>query len=276
MPNGVAFRDGALYVAEVNRILRFDGIEERLASPPAPATVYDALPRNPHHGWKFIRFGPDGMLYVPVGAPCNVCEREGYGLIGRLNVEKREFTVFARGVRNSVGFDWDPGTKELWFTDNGRDWLGDDLPSDKLNHAPRAGMHFGFPHCHQGDTPDPEYARGRGCGEFAPPARKLGAHVAALGMRFYTGTMFPAEYRNQILVAEHGSWNRSEKVGYRIVLIAVKGGVATEEKIFAEGWLQGQNAWGRPVDLEVLPDGSLLVSDDHAGAIYRIRYDARN
>jgi hypothetical protein len=188
-------------------------------------------------------------------------------------VEKREFTVFARGVRNSVGFDWDPGTKELWFTDNGRDWLGDDLPSDKLNHAPRAGMHFGFPYCHQGDTPDPEYARGRSCGEFTPPARKLGAHVAALGMRFYTGTMFPAEYRGRLLVAEHGSWNRSEKVGYRIVLIAVKDGAAEEEKTFAEGWLQGQSAWGRPVDLEVLPDGSVLVSDDHAGAIYRIRYD---
>ena len=205
MPNGVAFRDGALYVAEVSRILKFDGIEAKLAVPPAPTVVYDKLPRDVHHGWKFIRFGPDGRLYVPIGAPCNICDREGYALIGRLDVSLKSFDVFSRGIRNTVGFDWHPQSRELWFTDNGRDWLGDELPADELNRAPRAGLHFGFPHCHQGDLPDPEFGRARNCAEFEPPAQKLGAHVAALGMRFYTGSMFPAEYRNQIFIAEHGS-----------------------------------------------------------------------
>jgi len=270
MPNGVAFRGGALYVGEVNRILRYDGIEDRLDSPPQPVVVFDRLPSETHHGWKFIRFGPDGNLYVPIGAPCNVCEREGYALIGRMPADGSRFEVFARGVRNSVGFDWHPETRELWFTDNGRDMLGDDLPADELNHAPRAGMHFGFPHCHQGDTPDPQY--GRDCAGFTPPAQKLGPHVAALGMRFYTGTMFPPEYRNQILIAEHGSWNRSKKIGYRISLVRLEGNRAVSYQPFAQGWLQGESAWGRPVDVELLPDGSIAVSDDHAGAIYRISY----
>jgi len=273
MPNGVAFRDGALYVAEVSRILRFDDIEAKLEAPPQPRLVYDKLPRDVHHGWKFIRFGPDGMLYVPIGAPCNACEREGYGLIGRIDIRRgKDLEIFARGVRNSVGFDWDPVTREFWFTDNGRDWLGDDRPADELNHAPRAGMHFGFPYCHQGDLPDPEFGRRRECEEFAPPARKLGPHVAALGMRFYTGTMFPATYRNQIFVAEHGSWNRSGKVGYRISVVTVAGNKAVSYLPFAQGWLQAGAAWGRPVDLEVLADGSLAVSDDTAGMIYRISY----
>ena len=171
-----------------------------------------------------------------------------------------------------MGFDWDPRTKELWFTDNGRDWLGDDLPSDELNHAP--GMHFGYPYCHQGDTPDPEFGRRRSCQEFSPPAVKLGPHVAALGMRFYTGTQFPAEYRNNIFIAEHGSWNRSRKIGYRVARVVVEGGRVVKHEAFAEGWLQGESAWGRPVDVEVMPDGSLLVSDDRAGAIYRITYRA--
>ena len=271
MPNGVAFRDGALYVAEVGRILKLENIE---ANPGAkPEVVYDRLPRDPHHGWKFIRFGPDGRLYVPIGAPCNVCDREGYALIGRFDAAFRSFEIFSRGIRNTVGFDWHPVTRELWFTDNGRDWLGDDLPADELNRAPRPGMHFGFPHCHQGDAPDPEFGRGRKCSEFEPPAQKLGPHVAALGMRFYMGTMFPPEYRNQIFIAEHGSWNRSKKIGYRISLVKVDtAGKATAYETFAQGWLQGESAWGRPVDLEVMPDGSLLVSDDHAGAIYRITY----
>jgi glucose/arabinose dehydrogenase len=269
-PNGVAFRDGALYVAEVNRILRFDDIERRLDAPPAPVVITDRLPTESHHGWKFIRFGPDGRLYVPIGAPCNICEREGYALIGRMPPDGSRFEVFARGVRNTVGFDWDPATHELWFTDNGRDWLGDDAPADELNHAPRAGMHFGFPYCHQGDLPDPKY--GRPCAGFTPPARKLGAHVAALGMRFYTGAMFPPEYRGQIFIAEHGSWNRSSKVGYRVSLARLEGSRVVAYQPFAQGWLRDESAWGRPVDLELLPDGSLALSDDLAGVVYRISY----
>ncbi len=287
MPNGVAFRDGALYVAAVNRILRYDDIESRLDSPPPPVTVSDKFPAETHHGWKFIRFGPDGWLYVPVGAPCNVCEPdERHGLIARIRVDAAPATgapgpagsgyeVFARGVRNSVGFDWQPETRELWFTDNGRDMMGDDLPSDELNHAPAKGMHFGFPYCHQGDTPDPGFTR-RSCAEFTPPAVKLGPHVAALGMRFYTGAQFPAEFRGNIFIAEHGSWNRSRKIGYRVARVAVEGGRAIKHEVFAEGWLQGESAWGRPVDIELMPDGSLLVSDDRAGAIYRIAYTRKN
>jgi len=279
MPNGVAVKDGALYVAEVGRILRFDDIGKSLASAtiPRPAIVTDRFPRETHHGWKFIRFGPDGLLYVPVGAPCNVCEPDParYALISTIRPDGSGYEVFASGVRNSVGFDWDPRTRELWFTDNGRDLLGDDLPSDELNHATKAGMHFGYPYCHQGDTPDPQFGR-RGCAEFAPPAVKLGPHVAALGMRFYTGTQFPAEYRNNIFVAEHGSWNRSKKIGYRIARVVVEGGRAVKHETFAEGWLgSDESVWGRPVDLEVMPDGSLLVSDDHAGVIYRIAYRKR-
>ena len=272
MPNGVAFKDGALYVAEVGRIYRFPDIESNLEKA-KPELFFDKLPRDVHHGWKFIRFGPDGKLYVPIGAPCNVCDREGYGLIGRLDLVSKSFEVFSRGIRNSVGFDWHPVTRELWFTDNGRDWLGDDRPADELNHAPHAGMHFGFPYCHQGDLPDPEFGRGRNCSEFTPPARKLGPHVAALGMRFYTGTMFPPAYRNQIFIAEHGSWNRSRKIGYRISLIRLDAaGKVTSYEPFAEGWLEGNSAWGRPVDVEVLPDGSLAVSDDEAGVVYRISF----
>jgi glucose/arabinose dehydrogenase len=275
-PNGVALRDGALYVAEVNRILRFDDIEARLDSPPLPVVVTDRFPRETHHGWKFIRFGPDGRLYVPVGAPCNICEPDDrHGLISRIRPDGSGYEVFARGVRNSVGFDWDPRTKELWFTDNGRDMLGNDLPSDELNHAARAGMHFGYPYCHQGDAADPEFGGRRACSEFTPPAAKLGPHVASLGMRFYTGAQFPAEYRNSIFVAEHGSWNRSKKIGYRIARVVVENGRVLKHEIFAEGWLQGESVWGRPVDLEVLPDGSLAVSDDYAGAIYRIAYRGR-
>ena len=277
IPNGVALRGGALYVGEVNRILRFDDIETQLDAPPKPAVVTDRYPRETHHGLKFIRFGPDGRLYVPVGAPCNICDPDParYALISRIQPDGSGYEVFARGVRNSVGFDWDPRTRELWFTDNGRDMLGDELPSDELNHAPKPAMHFGYPYCHQGDTADPEFGRKRACSEFAPPAAKLGAHVAALGMRFYTGASFPAEYRNSIFIAEHGSWNRSKKIGYRVARLVVEGGRVLKHEVFAEGWLQGESAWGRPVDIEVMPDGSLLVSDDHAGAIYRIAYRGR-
>jgi len=275
MPNGVALKDGALYVAEVDRVWRYDAIEASLPKAPRPVLVYDGYPTDRHHGWKFIRFGPDGWLYVPVGAPCNVCDREDpYASITRLKPDGLAMEVVARGVRNSVGFDWHPVTKELWFTDNGRDMMGDDVPPDELNHAPKPGMHFGFPYCHGGEIPDPDFAKGRACAEFAPPARKFGAHVASLGMRFYTGTMFPAEYRNQIFIAEHGSWNRSKKSGYRVMRARLEGGKVVEHAVFAEGFLDAatDSAWGRPVDVQVMPDGALLVSDDHANAIYRIAW----
>jgi hypothetical protein len=279
MPSGLAFANGALYVAAVERILRYDDIEAQLAARPAvplqPVLVSDKFPDELHHGWKYLRFGPGGWLYVPVGAPCNVCEPDArHGLIARMRADASGYEVFARGVRNSVGFDFDPATGELWFTDNGRDRMGDDLPSDELNHAPRAGMHFGFPYCHQGDTPDPRYGT-RPCAEFTPPEVKLGAHVAALGMRFYTGAQFPPQYRNNIFIAEHGSWDRGRKVGYRVKRVIVTGGKAPRQEVFAEGWLQGESAWGRPADIEVMADGSLLVSDDHAGAVYRISYRAK-
>jgi glucose/arabinose dehydrogenase len=278
MPNGVAVKDGALYVAEVGKVWRYDAIEASLPNPPKPKLVYDKYPGDKHHGWKFIRFGPDGWLYIPVGAPCNVCDREPpYASITRLKPDGSAMEVFARGVRNSVGFDWDPVTRELWFTDNGRDMMGDDVPPDELNHAPQAGMHFGFPYCHGGDVPDPEFGARHKCAEFTPPAQKFGAHVASLGMRFYTGTMFPAEYRNRIFIAEHGSWNRSKKSGYRVMQAKVEGGKVVDYGVFAEGFLdkESDTAWGRPVDVQVMPDGALLVSDDHANAIYRIAYRPR-
>jgi glucose/arabinose dehydrogenase len=274
-PAGVAFRAGALYVSAIDRILRFDDIERRLADPPAPAVVTDRFPTDGHHGRKFIAFGPDGKLYVPVGAPCNICEPvpTRYANLNRMNPDGSELEVFARGIRNSVGFDWHPQTKELWFTDNGRDRMGDELPPDELNRAPRAGLDFGYPYCHGGTIADPEYGARRSCREFVAPAQNLGPHVAALGMRFYTGSQFPAAYRNQVFIAEHGSWNRSRKIGYRVSLVRLDAaGKALAYEAFAEGWLQGESVWGRPADVLVAPDGSLLVSDDYAGAIYRIRY----
>ena len=272
-PNGVAFRDGDLYVAEISRILRYPGIEARLDDPPPPEIVNDAFPTDRAHGWKFIRFGPDGMLYVPVGAPCNICLSEDpYASIGKLDPSTGGFEVVARGVRNSVGFDWHPETGELWFTENGRDWMGDDEPPDELNRVSAAGQHFGYPYCHGAAIADPEFGARRNCSEFAVPVRELGPHVAALGMRFYTGGMFPQEYRNQVFIAEHGSWNRNSKIGYRITLVRLDAGGAAGYEPFAEGWLQGESNWGRPVDLLVMPDGSLLVSDDQAGLIYRISY----
>ncbi len=273
IPNGVAFRDGALYVAEINRILRYDDIEARLDSPPKPVVITDRYPRDRGHGWKFIAFGPDGWLYVPVGAPCNVCESdERYALISRIRPDGSGYEVFARGVRNTVGFDWHPESGELWFNDHGRDWMGDDLPSCELNRATKAGLHFGFPYCHQGDTADPEFGAKRSCSEFTPPAWKQGGHVAPNGLRFYGGKMFPAEYRNRVFVAQHGSWNRSKKNGYRVMMGTIDGGKIQRFEPFVEGWLEGERAWGRPVDLLVLADGSLLISDDQAGAVYRVTY----
>jgi len=274
LPVGVAFRAGALYVSAVDRVLRLDDIENHLTDPPKPVVVTDRLPKDRHHGWKFIAFGPDGKLYVPVGAPCNICEQDPdrYANIMRMNPDGSGLETFARGVRNTVGFDWDPRTQEMWFTDNGRDWLGDDSPPDELNHAPRAGMHFGFPYCHGGTISDPEFGRRRPCSDFTAPAQNLGPHVASLGMRFYTGAQFPAAYRNQIFIAEHGSWNRSRKIGYRVSLVRLENGRAVSYEPFASGWLKGEDQWGRPADVLVMPDGSLLVSDDYAGAIYRISY----
>ena len=273
MPNGVAMKDGDLYVAEVSRVWRYPAIESSLPKVPDPVLVYDQYPGDRHHGWKFIRFGPDGWLYVPVGAPCNVCDRESpYATITRLKPDGSAMEVVARGVRNTVGFDWHPVTKSLWFTDNGRDMMGDDVPPDELNHAPRPGMHFGFPHCHGGDVPDPDFARGKACADFTPPALKFGAHVASLGMRFYTGTLFPPQYRHQVFIAEHGSWNRSRKSGYRVMRARLEGDRVVEHAVFAEGFLDRETdrAWGRPVDVQVMADGALLVSDDYAHAIYRI------
>ena len=277
LPAGVAYRDGGLYVSAVSRILRFDGIDDRLASPPAPAVVTDRLPGETHHGAKFIAFGPDGRLYVAVGAPCNVCKADDrHANLQRMNADGSGLEVVAKGIRNSVGFDWNPADKTLWFTDNGRDMLGDDLPADELNRIERSGQDFGFPYCHQGDTPDPTYGAERPCGEFVAPAAKLGAHVAALGMRFYSGRQFPEGYRNSIFIAEHGSWNRSRKVGYRVVRIALdRAGRVEREDVFVEGWLQldavgRESVWGRPADVLPMPDGSLLISDDMAGAIYRV------
>jgi glucose/arabinose dehydrogenase len=274
VPNGVAVRDGALYVAETSRVLRFDG----LTNPPRPlgppAVVAADYPTDRAHGWKFIGFGPDGKLYVPVGAPCNVCEREDqrYAAITRLAPDGTGREIFARGVRNTVGFDWQPETGVLWFTDNGRDHLGEDTPPDELNRAPRPGLHFGFPYCHGPGIPDPELNQGRACDGFLPPVRELGPHVAALGMRFYTGRMFPERYRGGIFIAEHGSWNRRAPIGYRVTFVPVDGDRATGYEVFAEGWLHGPAASGRPVDVLVMPDGALLVSDDKAGRVHRIRW----
>jgi glucose/arabinose dehydrogenase len=282
-PSGLAFRDGSLYVAEISRVIRFDRIEDNLQSPPEPVVVNDSFPTDRSHGWKFIAFGPDGMLYVPVGAPCNICEPTSpiYASITRMKPDGSGRETFASGIRNTVGFDWHPVTKELWFTDNGRDAIGDDTPPDELNRAPKAGLNFGFPYCHGGDLPDPEFGSKKPCSEFEPPARKLDAHVAAIGMRFYTGNMFPAEYRNQIFIAEHGSWNRSKPQGYRVMLVRLEGNKVVSYEPFAEGWLNAEGPqsrsgvgdnFGRPADVFVMPDGALLVSDDARGVIYRISY----
>jgi putative membrane-bound dehydrogenase-like protein len=276
-PNGVAFKDGDLYVGEISRLLKYPNVEANLEAVGEPVVVYDDYPTDEHHGWKYIAFGPDGKLYVPVGAPCNICESENeiYATITRMNPDGTGREIFARGVRNTVGMTWD-AEGNLWFTDNGRDMLGDDMPDCELNKAPKAGMHFGYPYCHAGDISDPEFGSKFPCSDFVAPAQKLGAHVAPLGLRFYNGDMFPAEYKGSIFIAQHGSWNRSKKSGYRIGLVKVENGKAVDYSIFADGWLDEaeQEAWGRPVDVQVMPDGSLLISDDKAGVIYRVTYKA--
>ena len=276
MPNGVALHDGALYVAEQKRIIRFPAAEKSLDTPPAPEVIDAALPfKGPLHSWKYLAFGPDGKLYVPVGAPCNVCVEPGFGVILRMNADGTGREVMATGIRNSVGLTWHPRTRELWFTDNGRDMLGDDVPPCELNRAERTGLDFGFPHCHGGSIADPQFGTTGNCKASVPPVQALGPHVAPLAVQFYTGRMFPAAYRDQVLIAEHGSWNRSKeagKTGYRVTLVRLKGDKAVSYEPFIEGWLQGDEVLGRPVDLLVAPDGSLLVSDDQRGVIYRISY----
>lgn len=275
-PNGIAFHKGDLYVAEIERVFRYRDIESNLEDVPDGELLDIELPSDRHHGWRYMGFGPDDMLYISIGAPCNVCDEYGYAQIIRMHADGSGREIYASGIRNSVGFTWHPLTDELWFTDNGRDMLGDDLPACELNHAPRQGLHFGYPYCHAGEILDPKFGKGRDCADYAPPAQKLGPHVAPLGLEFYTGGMFPAEYHNQVFIAEHGSWNRSKKVGYRVSLVRLDGDRAVSYEPFAHGWLQGQSASGRPVDVIVKDDGSLLVSDDFAGKIYRISYDGAN
>ncbi|MEC4729086.1 PQQ-dependent sugar dehydrogenase [Shewanella sp. D64] len=273
MPSGIVYYRGDLYVAEVDKIWRYPNIEASLPEIPTPELVYNQLPDRPHHGWKFIKFGPDGQLYIPVGAPCNVCEsKPPFASIIKLNLTNKTTRVVASGVRNSVGFDFHPQTGDLWFTDNGRDMMGDDLPDDELNHVSKEGQFFGFPYIHNDDIQDPKFSASEKVKQNRKPALKLGAHVASLGMEFYQGNMFPAEYKNNIFIAEHGSWNRSKKVGYRIVQVILEGDKVVNSEVFASGWLQGEESWGRPVAVLTMPDGSLLVSDDAADAIYRISY----
>ncbi len=272
-PNGIAVHKGDLYVAEIERVTRYADIENRLDDVPEAEALPIELPSERHHGWRYIGFGPDDKLYISIGAPCNVCDEAGFAEIIRMNADGSDRETYAYGVRNSVGFTWHPDTEELWFTDNGRDMLGDNLPACELNHAPQQGMHFGFPYCHAGDLPDPKFGDGKRCADYTAPAQKLGPHVAPLGVKFYTGDMFPEEYRGQIFIAEHGSWNRTEKIGYRITLVRLENGRPVSYEPFAEGWLQGQSVSGRPVDLLVLDDGSMLVSDDLSGKLYRISYE---
>ncbi len=277
-PNGVAFTNGSLYVAELSRIIRYDNIEANLDNPPAPVVVFDALPKDEPHGWKFLTLSPDGQyLYFQIGTPANiVVPPYTHAAIVRLNLKTNILEYVATGVRNSVGMDFQKGTKELWFTNNGRDWADENLPNDTLNRLAHKGMNFGYPFCHQGDFLDPEFGKGRSCDEFDKPEMKLGAHVAALGMRFYNGNMFPAEYKGNIFIAEHGSWNKTKKSGYqvvRVVLDAKNKPVKLEP--FITGWLEGESFWGRPVDVQVLKDGSMLVSDDETGAIFRVSYNKK-
>lgn len=280
LPNGVAYKDGALYVAEINRIIRYDNIIQQLDNPPAPVTIYDQLPSDEHHGAKYLRFGPDNKLYTLVGAPCNVCERENpiYGSLARLNADGSGPEILARGIRSSVGMDWQPGTNTLFFTDNGRDYMGDDVPADELNQWSSIGEHFGFPYCHGGDVPDPQFGTAdKPCSQFTAPVWKFKAHVATLGMRFYRGGQFPTEFRNQLFVAQHGSWNRTIPQGYNVSLVKFAQGKPASEQVFIDGWLTpGNDVIGRPVDILELPDGSLLISDDKLGLIYKITYTGNN
>ena len=279
MPNGIAFKDGALYVAEINKLWRYDAIEDHIDDPKA-TLIYDDFPEDSHHGWKYISFGPDGKLYVPVGAPCNVCETKDdtyYASIISMDADGTHRQVVAKGVRNTVGLTWHPVTGELWFTDNGRDLLGDDLPPCELNRLSAVGQHFGFPYCHAGELLDPEFGKDKSCENYTSPALKLGPHIAPLGLKFYTGNMFPPAYKNKIIIPEHGSWNRSKNAGHtghKLSLVTEENGVGTHYETFVDGFLNKSTntAWGRPVDVLVLEDGSILISDDKSGTIYRMSY----
>jgi glucose/arabinose dehydrogenase len=279
LPMGVAFKDGSLYIAEVNRIIRLDNIEANLATPPSPVVVYDKFPTEKHHGTKYINFGPDGKLYVPVGAPCNICNPEDsiFASITRMNPDGSGLEIVAKGVRNTVGFTWHPDTKQLWFTDNNRDMMGDDIPSCELNKISKSKEHFGYPFCHQGDILDPEFGKNKKCEDYTKPVAKVGAHVAPLGIEFYRNNGgFPAAYQNKFFIAKHGSWNRKEKAGYDISMIEVDSlGNLVSQAPFISGWLSDdkKSVWGRPVDLEIMPDGSMLISDDFANCIYRVTYE---
>jgi len=276
LPNGIEFYKGALYVATPKAITRYDDIESTLDKPKDPVTVYDKLPGEIPHGWKFIKIGPDGKLYVPTGAPCNICEPnpDTYAQISRMNLDGTGVEVVARGVRNTVGFDFNPKTGELWFTDNQRDWLTEDLPNDELNRLTNPGrQHFGYPYCHGGDLLDPEFGWGKSCADFTKPVALLGPHSAPLGMRFYTGKMFPEKYQNAIFIARHGPWNRTTKYAADVIVVYLNGnGTVKSWEPFMTGLVENNTYLGRPVDVLVMKDGSLLVSDDHAGAIYRISY----
>jgi len=274
LPNGIEFSKGSLFVATPKTITRYDDIENRLDNPPAPVLVYDKLPGDVPHGWKFIKMGPDGMLYVPVGAPCNICEvTDEYAQIRRIDLATGSTEVVARGVRNTVGFDFHPKTGQLWFTDNQRDWLSEDLPNDELNRLMAPGQHFGYPYCHQGDFADPQFGWGKSCDDYVRPAVLLGPHSAPLGMRFYTGKMFPAQYQGAIFIARHGPWNRTVKYAADVVVAFLnKDGSVRAVEPFLTGLVENNAYLGRPVDVLVMKDGSLLVSDDHNGAVYRISY----
>ena len=273
MPSGLALAGPDLYVAALDRVLKFADVEKQLRDRPEPAVVTDALPDKRHHGWKVLRFGQDGELYVPVGAPCNICLSDDprFAAILRMDPATGATTVHARGIRNTVGMAVHPETGELWFSDNGRDMMGDDVPAEEINRVTAAGQHFGYPFIHAGDVPDPEFGAGKSPEAYVPPIVKIQAHSAALGITWYTGSAFPPHYRNALFVAEHGSWNRSSKVGYQVSVVRFDGASPAYEP-FATGWLQGEKAWGRPNDVLMAPDGSLLISDDAAGAIYRVTF----
>jgi len=279
MPSGVAFKNGSLYVAAVNRLLRYDNIEPRLDNPPDPVIVINNLPDDTHHGWKAIEFNSEGNLYIPVGVPCNICisDDERHGTILELNIKTGKYSIYATGIRNSVGLAFHPENKTLWFTDNGRDWLGDDSPPDEINQAKKPGLNFGFPYLHGKNTFDPEYGEQAEIDDYTLPKVELGAHVAPLGLTFYSGHEFPEKYQNSLFVAEHGSWNRSEKTGYRVIHVQLNGNDIVRVEPFITGWLNKEEdeTWGRPVDILNMPDGSLLISDDYADAIYRITYGGK-
>ena len=277
LPNGIEFYKGSLYVATPKDITRYDNIESRLDNPPAPVMVYDKFSGQVPHGWKFIKVGPDGKLYVNVGAPCNICQiPEGFAMIYRMNLDGTNLEVVAKGVRNTVGFDFDPKDGSLWYTNNGRDWLSEDLPNDSLNHVTKMGQDFGFPYCHQGTIADPEFGWGKDCKTYTQPVLLTGAHAGTLGMRFYTGRQFPKKYHGAIFIARHGPWNKSRKFAADVVVAWPdgKGGISRMEP-FLTGLVENNEYLGRPVDVLVIKDGSLLVSDDHNGAIYRISYQGK-